>query len=124
MAARLGVGVSDLHALERLMLSGPHGPAELGTALRMRPASVTSLVDRLEASGHVRREAHPTDRRRLVLVPTDKAGVDGWTAVKPLVDGLEAAAEDLDEEQRRTVASYLDRVIEALLSYGGRQARD
>lgn len=117
MAARLDIGRSDLQALERLMLDGPHGPAELGTALGMRPASVTSLLDRLERSGHVRRQAHPSDRRRLLVFPTEQAEEDGWKAVMPLVGLLEAAADGLDEEERRTVAAYLDRVIDALRTY-------
>jgi DNA-binding MarR family transcriptional regulator len=121
MAARLGIGVSDLHALERLMLDGPVGPAEISTALGIRPASATALVDRLERTGHVRREPHAFDRRRLVLVPTEKALTDGWAAVMPLVASLEAAAEGLDEDQRRAVALYLDRVIEGLRASASRE---
>ena len=120
MAARLGIGMSDLHALERLMLNGPVGPAEISAALGIRPASATALVDRLERTGHVRREPHVSDRRRLVLVPTEKAMTDGWAAVMPLVASLEAAAEGLDDDQRRAVASYLDRVIESLRAYSSK----
>ena len=37
----------------------------------MHPTSVTNTVDRLEASGHVRREPHPTDGRAVLVVLTD-----------------------------------------------------
>jgi hypothetical protein len=39
----------------------------------------------------------------------------------PLVASLEAAAEGLDEDQRRAVALYLDRVIEGLRAYASRE---
>jgi len=35
----------------------------IGERLQVHPTSVTSLVDRLEADGLVKRRAHPTDRR-------------------------------------------------------------
>ena len=45
-------------------------PKDLSQFLGITSASTTSLIDRLVASGHVRREAHPTDRRSVVVVPT------------------------------------------------------
>lgn len=119
MAAALGIGLTDLQAVERVMLDGALGPAELGSALGVRPASVTALVDRLERSGHVVRTPHPTDRRRQVLHATAKAQTDGWAAIAPLVASLTEAAADLDERQRETVALYLDRVTAALRGYAG-----
>ncbi len=43
--------------------------------LQVHPTSVTNTVDRLEASGHVRREPHPGDGRATLVVLTD-AGRD------------------------------------------------
>ena len=123
MAATLGIGLTDLHAVERVMLDGALGPAELGAALGVRPASVTALVDRLERSGHVVRTPHPTDRRRQVLQPTGKAQTDGWAAIAPLVAGLVDAAADLDDGQRAAVALYLERVTEALRAYARNSPR-
>lgn len=45
------------------------------SVLQVHPASVTNVVDRLEADGLVRREAHPDDGRSVLLVITP-AGVD------------------------------------------------
>jgi len=39
--------------------------------LQVHPTSVTNTVDRLEASGHVRREPHPEDGRATLVVLTD-----------------------------------------------------
>jgi DNA-binding MarR family transcriptional regulator len=35
----------------------------MGDRLQVHPTSVTSIIDRLEASGHVVRRRHPTDGR-------------------------------------------------------------
>lgn len=45
--------------------------ASASARLQVHPTSVTNTVDRLEASGHVRREAHPGDGRSTLVVLTD-----------------------------------------------------
>ncbi len=42
----------------------------LARALAVTPRNVTGLVDGLVASGHVTREAHPSDRRATLVTPT------------------------------------------------------
>lgn len=118
LARALGLGANDVWALERLRVEGPLGPVELGHRLGgMRSASATALVDRLEAAGHVERRRHPSDRRRLVVVPTDQAEEAGEEAFAPLTVGLDEAAADLSPEERVAVARYLDRVTEAIGSF-------
>jgi DNA-binding MarR family transcriptional regulator len=53
-------GGSALSSLERL---GPLTLGRLAAVERVRPPSVTKIVDRLEELGLVRREVDPTDRR-------------------------------------------------------------
>ncbi len=118
LARRLGLGVNDVVALDHLLQSGPLGPVELGHRLGMRPASATALVDRLEKAGHVERRPHPTDRRRLALEPTPHAVQEMLRKLQPLLDELDAAAEELTPDERRTVARYLRRVAGALGEYG------
>jgi DNA-binding MarR family transcriptional regulator len=54
------------------------GPAErmtqreLADALKVTPRNVTTLVDALEATGFLRRAAHPSDRRAIVVTLTQK----------------------------------------------------
>ncbi len=72
---------------------------KMGERLQVHPTSVTSIVDRLEASGHVVRRRHPEDGRAVLAEITDagRAAVEAATA--DLVEarfGLEAmSAEDL-----------------------------
>ena len=118
LARRLRLGVNDMAAMDHLLQGGPLGPAELGSLLGMRSASATALVDRLEAAGHVERRPHPTDRRRLVVEPTQHAVEEVLGVIRPLVASLDAVAEELTPDERRAVARYLNRVSEVQSSYG------
>jgi DNA-binding MarR family transcriptional regulator len=117
LARRLGLGVNDMTAMDRLLQDGPLGPAELGVLLGMRSASATALVDRLEAAGHVERRPHPTDRRRLVVEPTLHAVEEVLGLIRPLVASLDAVAEEFTADERQAMARYLRRVSEVLGSF-------
>jgi len=45
--------------------------ASASLRLQVHPTSVTNTVDRLEASGHVKREPHPDDGRATLIVLTE-----------------------------------------------------
>jgi DNA-binding MarR family transcriptional regulator len=51
--------------------TAPLPPSEIAERLILSRASVTSLLDSLEKSGYVRRTAHPTDRRMILIELTD-----------------------------------------------------
>src|SRR4051794_15970435 len=67
MSAALGIGLTDIDALECLERLGPMTQRELGAQLSLTSGGVTVLVDRLAQRGLVRRSAHPTDRRAAVI---------------------------------------------------------
>ncbi len=46
--------------------------SELARDMTMSTSGLTRLIDRVEAAGHVRREACPSDRRGLLAVLTDE----------------------------------------------------
>jgi DNA-binding MarR family transcriptional regulator len=67
LASELGLHPTDYKALGVLDRLGPMSAGALGRYTGLAAASVTNLVDRLESKGYVRREADPTDRRRVLL---------------------------------------------------------
>ncbi len=79
---------------------------KMGDRLQVHPTSVTSIVNRLEATGHVRREPHPTDRRTTMaaLTPTGRAAVEAATT--DLVAGG-FGIDVLDETALREVTDLL-----------------
>lgn len=108
-ARRIGVNRTDLRALN-LLENGPVSQAAIATALGITRPSVTTLVDRLERAGLVRRLPDPEDRRATLveLLPAT------WQAFahiyQPVGQRVLAVADEWDDEQRRVVAGALDAV--------------
>lgn len=122
LAARLGVGSSDAAALHHLLTAGPAGPVDLGRVLGIGSAAATTLADRLERAGHVERRPHPQDRRRLQLVPTDRARSEVWHVLQPLIARLDAVERGLDDRDRAAVTRYLTGVLAAYREYDRSEA--
>jgi DNA-binding MarR family transcriptional regulator len=67
LAGELGLHPTDYKALGVVQRLGPMSAGELGRRTGLAAASVTNLIDRLEARGFLRRESDPADRRRVLL---------------------------------------------------------
>jgi len=63
---------SQFSLLGSLDLAGALTPGELAESERVRPPTITRIVAKLEAAGLVRRTPHATDRRQVILEPTDQ----------------------------------------------------
>src|ERR1700694_5270923 len=67
---RDGLNRTDLHALEIVSRTGSLTPTELAQALRFTTGGVTTVIDRLERAGYVRRLPDSSDRRRVIVEAT------------------------------------------------------
>src|SRR5258708_34663936 len=72
MAEALGVNRTDLRCLDLIVRGGPQTATELGTRLHLTRGSMTTLIDRLEHAGYVRRHDDPEHGRRKLVTPTRK----------------------------------------------------
>src|SRR5919112_2524788 len=114
----MGMGETDILALRYLLRAQASGrsvaPKDLSQFLGITSASTTSLIDRLAASGHVRREAHPTDRRSIVVVPTPESDQEVRVTLGAMHRRMMAGAEGLSAEEARVVVDFLQTMTEAL----------
>ena len=69
--ARLGLTVPRTHVVWLLHHRGPMTQRALADALEVTPRNVTGLVDGLVETGFVTREAHPADRRAILVSLTE-----------------------------------------------------
>lgn len=119
MARRMGLGLTDLHALEHLSRE-ELTPKQLGERLFVSPGAITALLDRLENVGHLERVANPNDRRSSLL-RTTRSGREAMVGqVLPLAAEVERIAAGLSEEELATVAGFVREVTAATT----RQARN
>src|SRR5262249_49799353 len=67
IADELGLHPTDLQLLNVLELLGPLTPKVLGQYSGLSSGGVTVVLDRLEKTGYVRRQANPKDGRSIVV---------------------------------------------------------
>ncbi len=108
----------DMYALRAIMQSAMAGksltPTELAKAVNLSMPATTALIDRLVKSGHVTRVPSETDRRRIVLTPTDKAAVDGQRMFMPLAHSLMKVIDTYSPEQIELLTDFMTKSITAV----------
>jgi DNA-binding MarR family transcriptional regulator len=72
LLAPLGLHTGQEALLLELARTGPMIQAQLSEALGCEPPSVTLMTRKLEARGHVRRKADPSDKRASIVELTDR----------------------------------------------------
>jgi len=112
IAKRLRLDAPGLEAMEYLMSAGSSTPTELAAHLGISTAATTLVLNRLEGAGHVRRDRHPTDGRKLVVTARKQSEAAVRSCIEPLIDGVERLVQALTEEERTTVAAFLGKLIE------------
>ncbi|UKA71063.1 MarR family winged helix-turn-helix transcriptional regulator [Arthrobacter sp. FW306-06-A] len=114
----MGMGETDILALRYLLRVQASGkqvvPKDLSQFLNITSASTTSLIDRLVASGHVRREPHPSDRRSVVVVPTVESDKEVRETLGAMHQRMMSVAESLTADEARVVVDFLQRMTESL----------
>ncbi len=82
----LGLNPADLRCLDWLT-EGPMSATRLAEATGLSAAATTSMIDRLERKGFVRRRKHETDRRQVIVEMTEEGQARTWAMYGPLVEG-------------------------------------
>lgn len=111
VAQRVGIGLTESQFMHLLDLHGPMTPSELGRESALSSGTVTGVLDRLEELGFIRRERHPTDRRKVVVV-LDEARVAGELAPHFTDQAIHLAEVTgrFDPSQLAVVAEFLEAV--------------
>jgi DNA-binding MarR family transcriptional regulator len=103
----------DLRArmvIQDLGLAGPAPLVDVRGRLNVTPSTMTSLADRLERGGYVRRQPHPTNRRVTMLALTAK-GKRAFSGEMEFYRSLiEQVLSPLGEDARRVILSALGKL--------------
>ncbi len=113
-----GVTLSQLSALYVLVAQGPLTLGDLAGAEKVQPPTMTRLVSRMEEDGLVRRLAHPTDGRVVVVDPTPEGTRLVEESRRRRTAELVRRLATLTEAERTTLAEaavLLDRLTEVEL---------
>jgi DNA-binding MarR family transcriptional regulator len=108
LARRLGVSQPELAAITHVSAAGELGPTDLARRLDVTTGAVTALVDRLAERGHLVRQPHPADRRRLELHVTPHARDEVMRHILPLTADIRALADTFSAEERDAIGRFLE----------------
>lgn len=109
--AAMGMNETDLLTLRFLLREEKAGrmvrPIDIARMLEISTASTTALIDRLEKGGHARREAHPSDRRAVIVRPTVSSDEEVRATLGAMHRRMLALVDDLSDQERAVVSRFL-----------------
>lgn len=108
----LTVNPTDLLAMQHLISRGPMTAGDLAQAIDHSPAATTTVIDRLEGLGHVRRESHPTDRRVTQVVPTRESRDKAENIIWEMIRAIDEVAASRSSHDQAVITDYLSDVLE------------
>ncbi|KQZ84572.1 transcriptional regulator [Microbacterium sp. Root166] len=112
------MNASDLSALRMLIMREQRGqavsPHDVAQHLRISTASTTKLLDRLTASGHVERRAHPHDGRARVIVLTEESRRTFFRHFGDRLQAMRRVADRYTDDELVVIARFLAELGDAI----------
>jgi DNA-binding MarR family transcriptional regulator len=112
-----GLNRTDMRALEIVGRAGPVTPTHLARLLGFTTGGVTTVLDRLERAGYVRRQADAADRRRLVVEVTEATAARDQAAFGDLIRQTGELLATYTEDQLAVIDDFLTRARQLTATY-------
>jgi DNA-binding MarR family transcriptional regulator len=110
LAEMMGINRTDARCMDILDQQGSMSAGDLAEASRLSTGAITAVIDRLERAGLARRVPDPSDRRRVLVEPTEKAFA---LAMELMVEPMRALyvpmAEGYSEDELRLILDFTHR---------------
>ena len=111
MLRPLELDVIQFGALTALETAGPRSQQGLGTLIGCDRTTMVEIIDRLEASGYVKRQRNPEDRRAYALEITPRGAKAQAKAAALVVSLEEEFLAPLSGKERDSLRDMLRRVL-------------
>jgi DNA-binding MarR family transcriptional regulator len=108
-ATRYGLNRTDMRALDIVGRAGQLAPSDLARLLGFTTGGVTTVIDRLERAGYVRRQLDAADRRRQILAVTDATTSRDQEVFGGLIQGTAELLSAYTDEELRLIDDFLSR---------------
>ena len=105
-----GLTPSQLIVLQIVARAGEPGAGAIAEAARLSPATVTALLDKLEARGFIARQKGQTDRRRITVTLTAEGRKALAETPDLLQDRFAARFAKLADWEQASIIAALERV--------------
>jgi DNA-binding MarR family transcriptional regulator len=107
VADRFGLNRTDMRCVEILRRLGPMQPKDLAEAMGYTTGGITTVIDRLEESGHAMRRQDRYDRRKVLVEPTALAGKQGGAIYGGLIKTFEELIADTPDHDLTVIRDFL-----------------
>ncbi|WP_369373541.1 MarR family winged helix-turn-helix transcriptional regulator [Streptomyces sp. cg36] len=118
VASRLGLNPTDLVCLGFLVEAALAGEAltagELAERARLTTGGVTGVLNRLEKANYARRQADPSDRRRVRVVMDESARARVLAVYGPFYERLGTLLGDYSPDEIAVLADWFTRAKELM----------
>ncbi|QGQ99104.1 MarR family transcriptional regulator [Paenibacillus psychroresistens] len=114
VAASLGLYNNDFLSIDILHEKGPITAGELSKLTGLATGSVTTLIDRLEKNGFVRRQNDPNDRRKVIIVPLYENKEEVSRTYLPLHSAMVKLASSYTVEELELITQFLGKASTVL----------
>jgi DNA-binding MarR family transcriptional regulator len=105
----LGINRTDLRCMDILGMRAPLTAGQLAEGTGLSTGAVTAVIDRMESAGWVRRLRDPTDRRRVLVEPTEKAFRESAAIWGPVGEDFGRLLARYSADELRLILDYLRR---------------
>jgi DNA-binding MarR family transcriptional regulator len=110
LADIIGINRTDARCMDILDQHGSMSAGDLAEASRLTTGAITAVIDRLERAGLARRVPDPSDRRRVLVEPTEKAyELANELMVEPMRRLYLPMAEGYSEQDLRLILDFTRR---------------
>lgn len=116
-ADRYGLNRTDMRALDIIGQAGPLAPTDLARRLGFTTGGVTTVLDRLERAGYIRRRPGSGDRRRLVVEATQATAARDAEVFGGLIRQTSDLLATYTDDQLRVMHDFLTRVCQLTAAY-------
>lgn len=121
LAKTTGLTAPQLMVLQTLSSAGSVKPSEIARQVHLSQATITSIVDRLEAAGLVERQKNETDRRAVDIVITAAGRMSLEEAPEALQEGFLKRFDSLELWEQSLLISSVQRLA-AMMNAGSLDA--
>ena len=116
-ADRYGLNRTDMRALDIVGRAGPLAPTDLARQLGFTTGGVTTVLDRLERAGYIRRRPDTSDRRRLVVEATAATTARDQEVFGDLIHRTSNLLAAYTDDQLQVIHDFLDRTRQLTADY-------
>lgn len=106
IAASVGINAIDLECLDLLQIHGPLPTGQLAAKAGLRTATMTSILDRLEKAGFVRRDRSGADRRVVIVHIEARAAQEVGPLFSHIATHMAKVEEQFSDDELAIVSRY------------------